>query len=134
VAVIEDNADIRETLRELLELRGYEVLEAGDGPAGVALVLARRPDVALVDIGLPGLDGYQVAERVRAAGTRLVALTGYGGAEDRNRAVSAGFVAHLVKPVEFESLARLLDELAIPERAPARDHPPLPGAQPCPTP
>jgi signal transduction histidine kinase/DNA-binding response OmpR family regulator len=134
VAVIEDNPDIRETLRALLELRGYEVLEAEDGPAGVALVLARRPDVALVDIGLPGLDGYQVAERVRAAGTHLVALTGYGGAEDRNRAVSAGFVAHLVKPVEFESLARLLDELAIPERAPARDHPPLPGAQPCPTP
>jgi signal transduction histidine kinase/DNA-binding response OmpR family regulator len=135
VAVIEDNPDIRETLRELLELRGYEVLEAEDGPAGVALVLARRPDVALVDIGLPGLDGYQVAERVRAAtGTRLVALTGYGGAEDRNRAVSAGFVAHLVKPVEFDSLARLLDQLSAPERAPPRDPPPLPGAQPCQTP
>jgi signal transduction histidine kinase len=120
IAVIEDNPDIRETLRELLELRGHEVLEAEDGPQGVALVLARRPDVALVDIGLPGLDGYAVAARLRAAcRTRLVALSGYGGGEDRSRAAEAGFEAHLVKPVEFEDLARVLERLTGPEGAEA---------------
>jgi signal transduction histidine kinase/DNA-binding response OmpR family regulator len=123
IAVIEDNPDIRDTLRELLELRGHEVVEAEDGQRGIELVLARRPDVALVDIGLPGLDGYEVASRVRAAsGTRLVALTGYGGAEDRNRAVNAGFDAHLVKPVDLDALSRVLEGVA------------HPGERPCPNP
>jgi signal transduction histidine kinase/CheY-like chemotaxis protein len=123
IAVIEDNADVRETLRQLLELRGHEVVEAEDGQRGIELVLSRRPDVALVDIGLPGVDGYEVASRVRAASaTRLVALTGYGGAEDRNRAVSAGFDAHLVKPVDLDALSRVLERFA------------HGGALPCPTP
>lgn len=113
VAIIEDNPDIRETLRELLRLRGHEVVEAEDGPGGVQLVLSRNPDVALVDIGLPGIDGYEVAARLRGAGhTRLVALTGYGSEEDRTRAVQAGFDAHLVKPVDFQDLTRLLESLS----------------------
>jgi CheY-like chemotaxis protein len=109
IAIIEDNPDIRETLRELLELRGHEVVEAEDGQRGIALVLERRPDVAFVDIGLPGLDGYEVAARVRDLGTRLVALTGYGGAEHQNRAAGAGFAAHLVKPVDLDALSRVLE-------------------------
>jgi CheY-like chemotaxis protein/anti-sigma regulatory factor (Ser/Thr protein kinase) len=125
IAVIEDNADVRGTLRELLELYGHDVVEAEDGLAGVQLVLAHRPDVALVDIGLPGLDGYEVAERVRGGSpTHLVALTGYGGTEDRNRAVSAGFEAHLVKPVDLDALSRVLASISPAPR----------GANPCPTP
>jgi signal transduction histidine kinase/DNA-binding response OmpR family regulator len=111
IALIEDNEDIRSTLRELLERRGHDVVEAGDGAEGVALVAAQQPDVALVDIGLPALDGYAVAERIRAAPngrTRLVALTGYGGADDRGRTSRAGFDAHLVKPVEIQELSRVL--------------------------
>jgi signal transduction histidine kinase/CheY-like chemotaxis protein len=124
IAIIEDNADIRETLRELLVLRGHDVVEAGDGPRGVELVLARRPDVALVDIGLPGLDGYEVARRLRGASpTCLVALTGYGGEADRARAASAGFDAHLVKPVDLDALTDVLATIV-----PAR------GAAPCPAP
>jgi signal transduction histidine kinase/DNA-binding response OmpR family regulator len=125
IAIIEDNPDIRETLRELLELRGHEVVEAEDGQRGIELVLARRPDVAFVDIGLPGLDGYEVASRVRDRGTRLVALTGYGGAEHQNRAAGAGFDAHLVKPVDLDALSRVLDgivrqgELTCPSPPPA---------------
>jgi CheY-like chemotaxis protein/two-component sensor histidine kinase len=126
IAIIEDNPDIRGSLRQLLELRGHEVVEAEDGPRGVQLVLSRRPDVALVDIGLPGLDGYEVAQRVRAAsGTRLVALTGYGRPEDRNRAVAAGFVEHLVKPIDLDALSRVLERVARPAAE---------GAQPCQSP
>jgi signal transduction histidine kinase/DNA-binding response OmpR family regulator len=112
IAIIEDNPDIRETLRELLELGGHEVVEAEDGVRGIELVLARQPHVAFVDIGLPGLDGYEVASRVRDRGTRLVALTGYGGAEHQNRAAGAGFDAHLVKPVDLAALYRVLDGFA----------------------
>jgi CheY-like chemotaxis protein len=112
IVVVEDNADIRETLRDFLELSGHRVEVAHDGPAGVAMVLAREPHVALVDIGLPGLDGYGVAAQVRAAAganrTRLIALTGYGQPEDRRRALEAGFDAHLVKPVNPTDLAKLL--------------------------
>jgi signal transduction histidine kinase/DNA-binding response OmpR family regulator len=128
VAVIEDNPDIRDTVRELLELAGHRVCAASDGRAGVELLLAERPDVALVDIGLPGLDGYEVARQVRnVCATRLVALTGYGGTGDRDRAAGAGFDAHLVKPVEFDELAAVLERLA-PGRAVPR---PAEGAQPC---
>src|SRR4029079_5216666 len=79
IVLIDDNADIRETMQQLLECLGHEVAVAADGPAGVELVLDRRPQVALVDIGLPGLDGYQVARKLRAAlpadQLRLVAMT-----------------------------------------------------------
>ena len=94
-------------------MKGHEVLEAGDGESGLATALREAPDLAFVDIGLPGIDGYEVAARLRVAAerTRLVALTGYGGDEDRTRAVRAGFDAHLVKPVDFQDLTRILDRL-----------------------
>jgi signal transduction histidine kinase/CheY-like chemotaxis protein len=115
VLVVEDNPDGREMLRVLLGLYGHEVHEAEDGPAGVERALSLRPDVAIIDIGLPGLDGYEVARRVRgtAEGMRikLVALTGYGQDDDRARAQAAGFDAHLVKPVAPGHLQRVLAEL-----------------------
>ncbi len=112
VALIEDNADARESLRVLLELYGHEVHEAADGLAGVELVLRLRPDVTFVDIGLPGVDGYEVAQRIRATPhgreLRLVALTGYGLPEDERHARQAGFDAHLTKPVHPAAMQRLL--------------------------
>jgi CheY-like chemotaxis protein len=85
---------------------------AEDGPRGIQTIQRDHPDVALIDIGLPGLDGYQVAQKVRAAQRGrdifLVALTGYGQLEDRDRALAAGFDAHLVKPVSLDELSRLL--------------------------
>ena len=111
VLVIEDNADAREMLRIALELDGHRVETAADGVAGVETALRSTPDLVLVDIGLPGLDGYAVARRLRAAlGARvtLVALTGYGQTEDRRRTSEAGFDAHLVKPVDPDVLSRAL--------------------------
>lgn len=110
VVVVEDNEDARETLLELLEIWGHTVKTAEDGTRGAALILETKPEVALVDIGLPGMDGYGVARTVRAAGlaTRLVAVTGYGQPEDRRRTAEAGFDLHLVKPVDLEELSRVL--------------------------
>ena len=99
-------------LRQLLEHAGHEVHDAGDGPQGIDAALRLEPDVALIDVGLPEIDGYEVARRIRAESRRdmlLVALTGYGLAEDRERALAAGFDLHLVKPVDFD---RLFDVLA----------------------
>jgi len=88
------------------------VLEASDGHHGLALVLDRKPEVVLVDLGLPGLDGYEVARAVRvsplAQTTLLIAVTGYGQAEDRRRSKEVGFDAHLVKPVSQSLLAALI--------------------------
>jgi signal transduction histidine kinase len=103
ILLIEDNADARELLRISLERAGHEVHEAGDGPAGLDALLRLRPDVALVDVGLPGFDGHELARRARAAldgAVYLIALTGYGQPEDRRQALAAGFDAHLVKPVD----------------------------------
>jgi two-component system, sensor histidine kinase len=111
VLVIEDNTDAREMLRIALELDGHRVETAADGVGGVETALRTTPDLVLVDIGLPGLDGYAVARRLRAAlGDRvtLVALTGYGQSEDRRRTSEAGFDAHLVKPVDPDVLTRAL--------------------------
>jgi CheY-like chemotaxis protein len=117
VLLIEDNADAREALRVLLELDGYDVEAAADGPQGVEIARAKRPAVALIDIGLPGIDGYEVARRLRELpGPRsfLVALTGYSDPDDRRRAEEAGFDAHVVKPVDPDELTRLLARLGIP--------------------
>ena len=112
ILVIEDNADARAMLRHLLEAAGHEVHEASDGREGLAMALSLRPDVALVDLGLPGLDGYEIARQLRAADDRrsilLVAVTGYGAPEDRERALLAGFDVHLVKPVDPDMLAGVL--------------------------
>jgi len=115
ILLVEDNEDIRVTLRDLLEFEGHEVSEAADGRAGAEMILQQRPNVALVDIGLPGMDGYQVAQHVRrglpGSAMHLVALTGYGGADVARKAREAGFDAHLTKPVKVEELFRLLGEL-----------------------
>ena len=111
IAVVEDNEDIRSTMRDLLELNGHEVVEAPDGVRGVELIVGSSPDVAFVDVGLPGLTGHQVAQNVRRQlgnQVRLVALTGYGSAEDRAAALAAGFDDHMVKPVESEHLEHAL--------------------------
>lgn len=112
ILVVEDIKDARETLQELLELQGYDVEVAADGPEGLAKLLAEPPDVALIDIGLPGLSGYDVASRARAEGkaasVQLIALTGYGQPEDRTRALEAGFDLHVVKPIDPVELERLL--------------------------
>jgi CheY-like chemotaxis protein len=114
--VAEDDADSRDALQTLLELDGYRVDAAADGPGAVALARSMAPDIALIDIGLPGVDGYEVARQIRAeaAGRRivLVALTGWAQPEHRQRAVEAGFDAHLVKPVDPQQLTRVLEQLA----------------------
>jgi len=108
VLIVEDNHDGRESLRMALELAGHRVLEAADGPAALDLVRQERPTVAVLDIGLPGMDGYELARRFRATlGSQigLVALTGYGAQSDAQRAMEAGFDRHLTKPVDMQELA-----------------------------
>ncbi|MGX4640124.1 response regulator [Massilia sp. SYSU DXS3249] len=116
VLLIEDNEDGREMMATMLEVYGYPVLQSGDGLDGVALATAHLPTVALVDIGLPGIDGYEVARRLRAnaatSAMRLIALTGYGLAEDQRRVLEAGFDMHLVKPVDITQLLGALGEPA----------------------
>ncbi len=115
ILIVEDNADARETLRRLLELAGHRVRTAADGAAALELARAVRPEVALVDIGLPGMDGYEVARRLRrelAPPPLLVAVTGYGMAEDRSRTAAAGFDLHLVKPIDYNAIAELLEKSA----------------------
>jgi signal transduction histidine kinase/CheY-like chemotaxis protein len=119
VLIIEDHADGRKSLCTLLGLLGHRVEAAEDGPAGVDLVLRSRPQVALIDLGLPGLDGYGVARKLRAelgGAVYLVALTGFGQNEDRRKTQEAGFDAHLVKPVDVQELTRLFDSLPAPAR------------------
>jgi len=115
VLVVEDSADMRDALRALLEVWGHRVEVAEDGPVALEMARVGHPEVALVDIGLPGFDGYQVAEQLRAAPAGrevfLVALSGFGQAEDRRRALAAGFDVHLLKPVDPEELARVLAEM-----------------------
>jgi signal transduction histidine kinase/CheY-like chemotaxis protein len=112
VLLIEDNADAREMLSMLLELRGCTVLAADSGAAGIAIARAQQPDLALVDIGLPGMDGYEVAGILSAdpatQGIALVALTGYGSDADRAHALAAGFSRHLTKPIKLEDLDEVL--------------------------
>jgi CheY-like chemotaxis protein len=117
VLIVEDNRDARTTLRMLLTLaHGHSVLEADDGSSAIELALDERPDVALIDLGLPGLDGVEVARRIRAElgrdGIFLVALTGYGDREDRVRTEEAGFDVHFVKPVDTAALAKVLSQVA----------------------
>ncbi len=112
VLVIEDNADTRDVLKLMLEVEGATVETAADGEDGLRAAVRMRPDIVLCDIGLPDIDGFEVARRVRArgelAGVRLIALTGYGRAEDMREALTAGFEAHLTKPVNLEQLMALL--------------------------
>lgn len=113
VLVVDDNHDAADSLSMLLELMGHEVAKAYEGRAAVELAGSFRPQLALLDIGMPELDGYDVARRIRKQpGGReaiLVALTGWGQHEDRRRAVEEGFDHHIVKPVDLTVLRKLLD-------------------------
>ena len=119
VLLIEDNDDGREMMATMLAAHGYPVYQAADGLQGVSQAHACKPDAALVDIGLPGIDGYEVARRLRAdpatRAIRLIAVTGYGLPDDQRRVMEAGFDQHLVKPVPID---RLLEAL-LPVTAPA---------------
>jgi signal transduction histidine kinase/ActR/RegA family two-component response regulator len=110
ILLIEDNVDSRQMIAVLMRIQGHHVIEAGTGGEGVRLALSERPDVAIVEIGLPDMDGYDVARAIRASeagpGIRLIALTGYGMAGDIERAMQAGFAEHITKPVNMESLLR----------------------------
>ncbi|WP_223754324.1 response regulator [Myxococcus sp. RHSTA-1-4] len=114
ILLVEDNVDIQEAMRELLEEMGHCVEVAADGVQGANRLLELRPDVALVDIGLPGIDGYEVARRARSApggdGFYLIALTGYGGSEARAKVLAAGFDVHMVKPLSLSDLPRLVGQ------------------------
>jgi CheY-like chemotaxis protein len=118
VLIVEDNQDAQDALRCLLEIWGHEVLVASEGGAGIRMALAHRPDLALVDLGLPNVDGYEVARQIRTAlgatSPLLIALTGYGAPEQRSQALAAGFDLHLVKPVDPDNLATLIEEYAVP--------------------
>jgi CheY-like chemotaxis protein len=112
VLVVDDNADAAEMMHELLASAGHETALAFDAKAALEIAGNFKPDVALLDIGLPGMDGYELARRLRQeAGLgdlRLIAVTGYGQDQDQAQARAAGFDHHLVKPVGFEVLAPLL--------------------------
>ncbi|HKY40872.1 MAG TPA: response regulator [Polyangiaceae bacterium] len=110
VVLIEDNDDSRMMMCELLELSGFHCHTAESGLMGLEIIEEQRPDVAIVDIGLPDIDGFEVARRLRRKheDVHLIALTGYGQREDREEARRAGFDTHLVKPVDFEVLFTML--------------------------
>ena len=112
ILVIEDNADTRDVLKLMLEVEGASVETAENGEQGLRAAERLRPDIVLCDIGLPDIDGFEVARRIRArtdlAVSRLIALTGYGQAEDMRQAIKAGFDAHLTKPVNLDQLMALL--------------------------
>jgi CheY-like chemotaxis protein/anti-sigma regulatory factor (Ser/Thr protein kinase) len=117
VLLVEDSADARRMLRLMLELDGHDVHEAEDGVTGLAQALRLLPDVAIVDIGLPGLDGCELARQLRATGAGrkmiLVAVSGYGQPEDQRLSREAGFDAHLVKPVGADTLAQAIRAISL---------------------
>jgi PAS domain S-box-containing protein len=123
VLVVDDNVDAAETLAEILRVCGYEVAVAHDGPSALELAPRFRPQVALLDIGLPVMDGYELGRRLQQIpgfqDLRLVAITGYDQERDRAQSLAAGFREHLVKPVDVPALLQLLQELN-PSGAPAR--------------
>jgi two-component system CheB/CheR fusion protein len=112
VLIVDDNADAADSLATLFRLAGYQVQVAYDGLSGVTMATAFEPGVVLLDIGLPGLDGYAVARRLRdqdaTRNSLLIAVSGYGQARDEARSAQAGFDRHLVKPVEFTRLQAAL--------------------------
>jgi CheY-like chemotaxis protein/two-component sensor histidine kinase len=112
ILLVEDNADLRELTSAMLEVLGCTVEVAVDGPEGVERIVSTRPDLALVDIGLPGLDGFGVAREIRRQLGRdqlLVAVTGYGRDQDRDEAQQAGFDLHITKPLTVETLRSLIE-------------------------
>lgn len=111
ILVVDDNKDAAESLAMLLSLSGHQVMVAHDGALALGIAAAERPEVILLDIGLPGMDGYEVCRRAREEGltdTLIIAMTGYGQDRDRQRSKEAGFDTHTVKPVELDHLMELL--------------------------
>ena len=112
VLVVDDNVDAATTLAEAVGLDGHEVRVAHDGPSALRVAREFSPDVILLDIGLPAMDGYEVVRRLRelpqARGALIVALTGFGQQSDRQRALAAGFDEHLVKPVDLDTVTAVL--------------------------
>jgi signal transduction histidine kinase/ActR/RegA family two-component response regulator len=111
IAIIEDNDDVRDLLRMRLSRLGHHVVTARDGLEGVKVVVGERPDLALVDLGLPGLDGYEVAREVReqvGANVVLVAVSGFGQPEDKRRALESGFDEHITKPADVNDIENVL--------------------------
>jgi CheY-like chemotaxis protein len=125
VLIIEDNDDGRSMLETLVQSWGHQTLSASDGIQGLTKALAERPDAALVDIGLPGLDGFDVARHIRedVASPRmmLIAMTGFGQPEDRRRAADAGFDTYMVKPIDADGLKRQLERIKPASAAPRSD-------------
>jgi len=115
IMLVDDNADALEAMTMTLEALGHTVVTAADGQSAVARAANVRPDVVLLDLGMPAMDGFETARRLREIPelrhARLVALTGFGQPDDRQRTRAAGFDLHLVKPADLEALARMLDEL-----------------------
>jgi CheY-like chemotaxis protein len=116
MVIIEDNVIAARSTQMLLNELGHQTEIAHNGIEGIAVVEQFQPQVVLCDLGLPGIDGYQVARRLRQCAElseiRLISTSGYGQEEDKQRALAAGFDAHLVKPIDFRELQRLLSELA----------------------
>lgn len=119
ILVVEDNSGVAESLRDLLDVMGHQVTVAHDGLGGIEAALRIRPDIVLCDLGLPGVDGYEVARRLKAEPatqrTLLVALTGYGQEDDRRRSAEAGFDVHLTKPLRLQELEDLLERAGAPK-------------------
>jgi CheY-like chemotaxis protein len=117
VLVVDDNVDAAQSLGMLLKLSGQDVCIAHDGQDGLEKAIEFRPELVLLDIGMPGLDGYEVCRRLRQHSATekatLIALSGWGLEEDRQRALQEGFDHHLIKPVEFDTLVNLLAKLEI---------------------
>jgi len=117
ILIVDDNRDAAASLAMLLELTGNQTETAFDGPAAIEAAARFQPAIILLDIGLPGLNGYEVARRIRQESwgnaIKLVAVTGWGQSEDRQRSKEAGFDAHMVKPVDHELLERFLAPDAI---------------------
>jgi CheY-like chemotaxis protein len=114
VLVVEDDAGLRTYLVTILEHQGYRVVAAGSGEEALELLGEQKAMLAVLDIGLPGMDGYEVARRVRelpeGKTLKLIALTGFGGDKYRRRAQEAGFDLHVVKPISYEQLVRVFAE------------------------
>jgi CheY-like chemotaxis protein len=111
ILIVDDDVDTVSGLARLLRLLGHEIRTAHAGAEAIALALVFQPKYILLDIGLPGMNGYQVAERVRAEGLRetvIIAISGYGREEDLRRSRDAGFNHHLVKPVDYNALVTLI--------------------------
>ena len=113
--VVDDNRDAAESLGMLLEMENCKVSVAFDGPQALEALDTFKPDIALLDIGMPGMDGYELARRIRATprgrNLVLVALTGWSQADDKKRATDAGFDEHLTKPVDPDLLSRVLNRM-----------------------